>query len=55
LHPAELRVDVGVQPPELRADVVCDGGPQVTNAERPACENAEQRTQGEDEQDRSSR
>jgi hypothetical protein len=32
LHPAELRVDVGVQPPELRADVVCDGGPQVTSA-----------------------
>jgi hypothetical protein len=31
-----------MHPPELRADVVCDGGPQVTDAERPACENAEQ-------------
>lgn len=29
MHPAELRVDVGMHPPDLRADVVCDGGPKV--------------------------
>jgi hypothetical protein len=38
--PEELRVNVGMQLPELRADVVCDGRPKVINAHRLTCENA---------------